>query len=276
MLLIVRHVLFTLLFACAAGPVSAALFVPDSEPWSLWTASDEISAQSIDHAPWQRLLNRYLDSQHPSGINRFDYAAVSPGDRAALANYIDGLQAVDPRRYSRREQRAYWINLYNAVTVALIVDNYPVGSIRKVHGGLLGLGPWKKDLIMVAGESLSLNDIEHRILRPIWSDPRIHYAINCASLGCPNLAAQAYTADNTTGLLDDAASAFVNHSRGVTFADGKLQLSSIYKWFQVDFGASEAGVISHLRQYASPALASQLAGYQGKLSYSYNWDLNAP
>ncbi len=267
--------LVTIIYA-GISTANAALFVPDSEPWSLWAVSDESNAQTIDHSAWQTLLDRYLDAAHPSGINRFDYAAVSAADRATLNSYLVALQAIDPRRYRRAEQRAYWINLYNATTVALIIEHYPVKTIRKVKGGLFGLGPWNESLLEVAGVALTLNDIEHRILRPIWVDRRIHYAVSCASLGCPNLAAQVYTPANTDALLEAGARAYINHPRGAAFHGGNLQVSSIYKWYQVDFGDSPEAVVAHLRQYAAPPLAGQLATWNGKLRYDYDWNLNAP
>lgn len=254
----------------------AALFVPESDLWDIWAASDEASMATIDHSRWQEILDRYLVTDHPSGVNRFEYGAITDGDKSLLRGYLGTLQALDPRSFSRAEQRAYWINLYNAVTVELVVDHYPVRSIRKINGGLLGLGPWSDTVVVVAGESLSLNDIEHRILRPIYADPRIHYAVNCASLGCPNLAGRAYTAANTESLLEAGARAYVNHPRGVDLADGKLRVSSIYKWFKVDFGGTDERLIQHLGQYAEPELAQRLAAYDGKIRYDYDWDLNAP
>jgi hypothetical protein len=272
--IVTRALAATLLIGLASA--AEAALVPESDLWPIWDASDETNERMIDHTSWQRILDRYLDANHPSGISRFDYAGVSPDDKAALEAYLDALQATDPRDYNRAEQRAYWINLYNAGTVALIIDNYPVKSIRKIYGGLFGLGPWNEPLLTVAGEALSLNDIEHRILRPIWSDPRIHYAVNCASVGCPNLAARAYTATNTEGLLDAGARAYVNHPRGAEFESGRLRVSSIYDWYQVDFGDSAAGVIAHLARYAEPEFAERLAQYDGKLRFGYDWNLNQP
>ena len=128
----------------------------------------------------------------------------------------------------------------------------------------------------VEGERLSLNDIEHRILRPIGKDPRIHYAVNCASLGCPNLSPVAFTARNTETLLSQYATDFINHPRGATFTRNRMKVSSIYVWFQDDFGGSSAGDIQHMRQYAKGDLARQLAEYHGGLDDDYDWDLNQP
>jgi hypothetical protein len=221
-------------------------------------------------------------TEHPSGINRLRYGAVSEADRAALAAYLERLQAVPVSQLARAEQKAYWINLYNALTVHIVLEHYPVDSIREINtsGGLLGVlglgGPWDAEVAAVEGVSLSLNDIEHRILRPGWEDPRIHYAVNCASLGCPNLAPEPYTAANTERLLEAGARAYVNHPRGARFEGDTLHVSSIYVWFQADFGGDTAGVVRHLRRYAGPALAERLAGYRGDLEHSYDWRLDSP
>ena len=129
-------------------------------------------------------------------------------------------------------------------------------------------------MLAVEGEKLSLDDVEHRILRPIWRDGRIHYALNCASLGCPNLQPTAYTGASTDTLLEKGAREFVNHPRGVAIQKGKLQVSSIYVWFQEDFGRGAADLIEHWLEYAEPALADALEKYQGGLAHDYDWRLN--
>ena len=236
----------------------------------------------IDHTAWQDILNAYLRS-HSSGINRFDYPALkaSAGDSAKLADYLAHLQGLDPRDYSQREQKAYWINLYNALTVQVVVEAYPVDSIRdisnRVLGGLIPLGPWGDLRAQVAGLDLTLDNIEHGILRPIYRDNRIHYAVNCASLGCPNLPAMAFTAANTEALLEAGARAYVNHPRGVDFVDDdSMVISSIYDWFAEDFGNSEEGVIEHLARFADEELAQRLRNFQGAVDYQYDWNLNQP
>jgi hypothetical protein len=265
-----------LTFILVSMGAQAKLFVPDSELWGIWNVADESSTATIDHGDWQQVLDAYLVTAGTDGINRFDYANITDGDRARLKGYIEQLAAIDPRTYPRTEQRAYWINLYNALTVDVVLQYYPVKSIRDIERGLLGSGPWKKQLVEVAGQPLTLNDIEHRILRPIWRDPRTHYAVNCASLGCPNLAARAYTAADIESLLDEAARAYINHPRGVAFENGRLTLSSIYNWFDVDFGESDVAVLEHLAKYAAPDLAGRLAGYDGRIKYDYDWRLNRP
>ena len=252
-----------------------ALFAPKAELWERWQNHDGSSSATIDHGAWSVLLGRYLVADG-SGLNRFDYAGVAEADRAALQTYIDGLAALPISSYSRPEQQAYWINLYNALTVALILEHYPVDSIRDIDisPGLFADGPWDKALVEVEGEALSLNDIEHRILRPIWRDPRIHYAVNCASVGCPNLLPEAFTSERLEAQLDGAARAYINNPRGARVEDGKLVVSSIYVWFAEDFGGNDAGVIAHLKRYADQPLAEHLKGQKAIADHGYDWDLN--
>ena len=259
--------------AANAG-VLERLFAPSAQVWSFWdthgTATDV-----IDHSPWQRFLQNHV-RPGDDGINRVEYAKVTAAERAALRNYIERLQKINIRDYGRDEQLAYWINLYNAVTVNVVLEHYPVASIRDIDisPGFLSFGPWDKKLLSIEGQAVSLNDIEHRILRPIWKDPRLHYALNCASLGCPNLQTTAFTAVNTPALLDASARDYVNHPRGVSIIDGELRVSSIYSWFREDFGDSDADVIKHLRRYASAELAAELAGFDHIDDDDYDWSLN--
>lgn len=254
---------------------------PDSNALAFWSESNEENTQTINHDSWQLLLNRYLNSNHPSGIHRFNYAAVTTEDQKALDVYLKEMQQLNPRRFSRAEQKAYWINLYNALTVELILKSYPVTSITKLGDSFLSFGPWDDNVANIERHDLSLNDIEHRILRPLFRDNRIHYAINCASLSCPNLAATAYTATNTHSQLEEAARQYINHPRGVTFEgvrpeETTLKVSSIYHWYLEDFGNSDQALISHLTNYAEPPLAEQLRQYDGDIESHYNWALNEP
>jgi len=252
-----------------------ALFAPSAELWDRWQAHDPASGETVDHSEWNRLLTAYLRPAD-DGVARFAYAEVNDGDKAALGAYLDGLAAVPISRHNRAEQFAYWVNLYNALTVKVILDHYPVESIRDIDisPGLFADGPWDKALVTIEGESVSLNDIEHRILRPIWRDPRIHYAVNCASIGCPDLQDMAFTGSNAEELLDTAARAYVNHPRGAQVVDGKLVLSSIYVWFGEDFGDSDEKVVVHLKRYAGDELSAALDGVSEIEDHVYDWALN--
>ncbi len=266
-----RATLITLAAAATltAIPAMAAPSASLSDPhWNQFG-----SAGDVDHSAWGGFLSRYVQPD-ATGLNLVRYGAVTPGDKQALKGYIASLEAAQPTAMNRDAAMAYWINLYNAKTVDLILDNYPVESIRKIGGGLFSSGPWDDKNMTVEGRSLSLNDVEHGILRPIWNDPRIHYAVNCASIGCPNLATQAWNSGNLAGMLDQAARSYVNHPRGASVEGGRLYVSSIYEWYQVDFGGNDAGVIAHLRQYASGDLANALGGVTAIANDRYDWNLN--
>jgi hypothetical protein len=256
--------------------ISTANAAPSPDLWPHWQTFAKDSRQVVDHTLWDTLLKTYLITNHPSGINRFRYANVTPSDKQLLGNYLNSLQKIKVSILNRQEQKAFWINLYNALTVRVILDHYPVKSIMDIDisPGFFSNGPWDAKLLKIEGLEVSLNDIEHRILRPIFKDNRAHYALNCASLGCPNLQAEAFTAQNTDELLETGAREYINSPRGAQMVRGKLHVSSIYSWFQVDFGDSAQGVIKHLRKYASGDLARALRNYNGSLKFDYNWNLN--
>jgi hypothetical protein len=263
-------------FIVVLGVVALASAAPKSELWPKWQGHDAQSQTRIDHGLWNGFLKSYLISNHPSGINRVRYVFVSPQDRKKLEEYIAMMQQIQVSSLNRREQKACWINLYNALTVRVILDHYPVKSIRDIDisPGWFADGPWGAKLLKIEGEAISLDDIEHKILRPIWKDNRVHYAVNCASLGCPNLQPEAFTGDNTERLLGKSAREYVNHQRGAQIEKNRLVLSSIYKWFQVDFGGSEEGVMGHLLQFGGKPLTESLEGFKGKITYDYDWRLN--
>lgn len=265
-----------LLVAVLALPVAAA--GPKAELWDRWQAHDPASTTRLDHGAWGQFLDSYLKLEPQDG-NRVDYARVTAADKAALAGYLAKMEAVAVSRLNRPEQLAFWINLYNALTVKVVLDHWPVTSIRDIDisPGLFSDGPWGKKLLVVEGEKLALDDIEHRILRPIWKDPRIHYAVNCASIGCPDLAPRPYTSDTADAMLTAAAKAYVNSSRGVRVDDdGGLIISKIYDWFIDDFGGTEAGVLAHLARYAEADLKARLSGRTEIDDHAYDWRVNAP
>ena len=139
---------------------------PNAELWPYWQVFDAKSTMVIDHGPWDRFLKTYI-KKGPDGVNRIPYGRVNKADRKGLGRYLEGLRSVPVRRLNRDEQRAFWINLYNALTVQMILQSYPLDSIKDLDD------PWDRKLFEVEAKALSLNDIEHRILRPIWRDPRM-------------------------------------------------------------------------------------------------------
>jgi hypothetical protein len=267
-----RHIL-TALVLLHISMTSTAFAGPEADLWPRWSARDADSSEVIDHGAWDVWLGRFVVTS-ADGINRVAYGRVAADDRKALQAYIQSLAALDISTYNRAEQFAYWVNLYNALTIDVVLEHYPVESIREIKSGFFSFGPWGMELITVNGEALTLDDIEHRILRPIWQDARIHYAVNCASLGCPNLQPQAFTATNTESLLETAAREFINHPRGALVEDGRLVVSSIYDWFDDDFGGNDRGVIEHLKTYADTDLRSALSGVDRISEDRYDWQIN--
>lgn len=264
-----------LLLGPLASGKALAREMPDAEPWDRWTQHDERAPRVLDHTLWDRFVSRYVVAA-PDGMTRVRYADIDSDDRGYLRVYLDQLQRTEVSRLRRDEQRAYWINLYNAFTVRLVMERYPMASLRSVDisPGYFTRGPWGAQLMKVEDQTLSLDDIEHRILRPIWKDVRLHYALCRATLGAPGLSAQAYTASNTEAQLEAAARAFVNHPRGARVVDGKLHASSLYQWFKDDFGGKDADVIAHLLQYAAPPLAENLRDARRLRDGGYDWALN--
>jgi hypothetical protein len=262
----------------APRPALAAfesLFAPKADLWPRWATHDPASTATVDHAPWDRFLKRYV-TRDPQGLNRIAYGRVTASDRQTLAHYIAGLAATPVSKLNRAQQFVFWVNLYNALTVRLVVEHYPVKSIRDIDisPGLFADGPWGKKLVTIEGGRVGLDDIEHRILRPIWRDPRIHYAVNCASVGCPNLRRDAFTAANAERLLEAGARDYVNSPRGARVTRDGLVVSSIYVWFQADFGGSDRSVIAHLARYADPDLKAKLAKATTIAGHAYDWRLN--
>ncbi len=261
--------------AAAAPSFIESLFAPSAKLWPRWQAHEPASTRLVDHTAWNAFLQRRV-RRRVDGVMGVEYQAVTAEERGALRDYLDRLAAVPVSALARAEQYAFWVNLYNALTVRIVLDHPGKASIRDIalSGGLFDSGPWSTRVITVEAEGLTLNDIEHRILRPIWRDPRTHYALNCASVGCPDLRATAYTAAELAGALDAAARAYVSHPRGVEAGPDGLTLSSIYNWFADDFGG-EAGVLAHLRRYAAPALLAAIDRAPRVIGYRYDWTLNS-
>ncbi len=258
------------------GVRAAGASIAGSGAWEHWRPAAIEQRLEVDHDAWGKLLERYLVTDDPAGVFLFDYGAVSADDRQLLTSYIHALARLPVADLTRDQQMAYWLNLYNALTVRTILDAWPVRSIREIRSGIFTPGPWKRKLIRVDGIELTLDDIEHRILRPLFQDARVHFAVNCASIGCPDLAAQPFTADRLETMLQAAAKSYVAHARGVSFVDGTLSLSSIFDWYGADFGADREALLSAISAYAEPGVAARLRAWRGRIRYEYNWAINAP
>ncbi|CDZ77944.1 hypothetical protein BN59_02240 [Legionella massiliensis] len=244
--------------------------------WPKWEVNNPLSEAVVPHDDWQEFLSRRVVTNE-EGINLVDYPHLTKEDYDLLKNYVNKMSKIDIDNYNRNEQLAFWINLYNALTVKVIADYYPVGSIEEINisPGLFSIGPWGKKLIVVDESSLSLDEIQNRIIRPVWNDQRALYALNNGSIGAANLSKKVYQGATLDAALDEAAFGYINSLRGVQVIEGSLIVSKIYEWFSEDFGGTKQDVIIHLKQFAKEPLSSQLKHVNNIDSYVYNWHLNS-
>ena len=248
---------------------------PQAAPQVFQTA--EVAAPQVNAAVsnYTTVLQRRI-TRGGAGLNLFDYAgAKAAGEYNVIKAYTDHLASQNPDTFPEADQIAYWANLYNALTVNLILENYPVKSIRKIKAGAFSIGPWKRDEVTVNGKVLSLNDIEHEILRKRYPNPAmVHYMVNCASIGCPNLPSKPWVGATLDGDRAAAAREFINSPRGVAIKGDELKVSSIYDWFKDDFGGSKSATLDHYREFAGPELRAALDAGAKIDGYDYDWDLN--
>ncbi|WP_147418101.1 DUF547 domain-containing protein [Salinisphaera sp. Q1T1-3] len=265
-----RSILIALVWLTMVTSASAA---PHATPWPRWQAHDASSTKTIDNTAYNAFLARYVVVDH-DGPNGVRYGAVTAADIGRLGAYVAHLESLPIDDYSRNVQRAYWINLYNAETLYLVAVHWPVDSIHDIDSGLFDAGPWDEKRLTVEGVRLSLDDIEHRILRPIWPDGMVHYGLNCAAMSCPSLRARAYTGADVDQALADNARAYINSSQGVHLVHRRLIASRLYHWYAADFGG-RADVLAHLRRFAGPSLTARLTGRDRIDRYTYDWRVNS-
>ena len=214
------------------------------------------STGKIDHSIFDRILKSFVK------YGKVDYKGIK-ADKT-LDNYLKYLASNSVEDgWTKEDKLAYWINAYNAFTIKLIIDNYPLKSITELHNGK----PWDVKWIKLGGQSYSLNQIENEIIRPQFNEPRIHFAVNCAALSCPPLANEAYTAENLDGLLERQTTSFINNRSFNQIKKDKITISKIFEWYAEDFN----NIISFLNQYSKTQINSNAS-----VSYNdYNWDLNS-
>ncbi len=244
---------FILLSACSDP--SAIDVKRDLDAAPLVTVVETIT---FDHREWDQLLHAYVNDK-----GEVDYASI--GNDARLTHYLDQLSKATPSEsWSDNERKAFWINAYNAFTVRLILDHPGVTSIKDINS------PWKLEFFSIGGRKMNLDHVEHVELRKNLNDPRIHYAIVCASFSCPQLWNQAYTAIKLDDQLDDAARRFINDPLRNKLAPERLQLSRIFDWFASDF-TQEGSLIAHINRYAIDPIMKG-----AKVEFlDYDWRLNA-
>jgi hypothetical protein len=220
------------------------------------------------HATWDTLLHR-----HVSAAGKVDYRGFGK-DSLLLNQYLDSLSQhpPDPKNWSREEQLAYWINAYNAFTVKLIVDHYPVKGIQDLHPKPyvpLVNTVWHIKFFRIGNQDFNLDQIEHAILRKQFDEPRIHFAIVCASVSCPPLRNEAYVAEKMEDQLDSQARLFINDPTRNRLQPHQVDISQLFNWFTGDFTKKE-NLIAFLNRYATVKINPD-----AKIDYlEYNWDLN--
>jgi hypothetical protein len=222
-------------------------------------------ADTVDYGTYAELLQAHVRD----GV--VDYAGFKR-DEARLDDYLARVGRVDPERLAREDRFAYYINAYNAWTIKLILTGYPGVKSIKDLGSLLQ-SPWKKPIVHIDGRTLTLDDIEHSILRPQFKDPRVHFAVNCASKGCPPLLAEPYRGAVLDEQLNRVTTAFLNRAGNYRLEGGRFWVSSIFKWFGEDFG----NVLEFYTRYAQGDLKRglQSGGGRIKIDYlDYDWSLN--
>lgn len=223
------------------------------------------TAKPVSHELLSEVLNDYV-----SVDGRVDYGGLQQ-DSLRLNRYLELLENHHPNSsWSSDQRKAYWINAYNAFTLRLIIRNYPTESIKELGGAIYKVNtPWDIRFIFIEGYDYDLNNIEHDILRKEWQDPRIHFAINCASVSCPILLNTAYEADGLNAQLDLAAKRFINDAERNILSGNVAQLSKIFRWFKGDF-TREGDLIAFINRYADrPLNADASIGY-----LDYDWGLN--
>lgn len=232
-------------------------------------------SEAFDFSDWDALVKEYVAPQAVDGvlINAVDYANLKKDSR--YTGLISKLQAYSLESLqSERSKLAFWINVYNILAAKMITDHYPIESIKDV--GSIFKSVWKRPAGKVAGKERTLNDIEHEILRKM-NEPRIHVAIVCASVSCPDLRMEAYTTEKLNDQLDDQMKKFLQSREKGMKLDGKksrVYLSSIFKWFEEDF-ESRGGVLKFISQYISAEEKAIMDNSSIRISYlDYNWKVN--
>lgn len=230
------------------------------------TASPTTAGEAVDHGVYAELLSKYAKN------GRVDYAGFKT-DESRLDQYLGVIERVEPDRLDREEQFAFYINAYNAWTIKLVLTAYPGIKSIKDLGGLFQ-SPWKKEFVRIHGQVLSLDHIEHDILRPRFRDPRVHFAINCASKSCPPLLGEPYRGDRLDAQLTRVTVEFLNQPANSRIEGRHLWVSSIFKWFAEDF---KPNVVDFYLKFAQGDLKQELQAGRDRMELKYldyDWSLN--
>lgn len=225
------------------------------------------NSRPIKHDDWDALVKKHVNED-----GWVDYQGFT-ADSTRLQSYLDQLRANHPNKknWSREEQLAYWINAYNAFTVELILDNYPVESIKDIKSGIPFVnGVWDIEFIKIEDQVYSLNNIEHGIIRPKFNEERIHFAVNCASYSCPKLLNEAFCAEHLDEQLDKVTKAFINNPEKNNIKEDRVEVSKLLTWYWGDFKKKYKSRIEFINKYSSIQVNED-----AEVDYlDYNWSLN--
>ena len=224
------------------------------------------SGTTVDNGLYGELLKKHVRD------GRVDYAGFKT-EEVKLDRYLKILENVDPGILSRNEQFAFYINAYNAWTIKLILSGYPGVTSIKDLGSLLK-SPWKKKIVRIDGKVITLDHVEHEILRPRYKDPRVHFAINCAAKSCPPLRPEPFNGNILERQLDDSTRSFINNPQSYRLDDSELYVSRIFKWFSEDFNED---IFGFFLKYATGNLKKELKSKSERsvvLYLEYDWSLN--
>jgi hypothetical protein len=249
----------------APGPLTALGPAPGHP-----APADAVAARpaAVDHAAFDRLLKKHVNAQ--GLVNYVGFKA----DAKVFNQYLTQLSTNPPApSWSQAEQMAYWINAYNAYTIRLVLDHYPVQSIKDIGSKIqipLVNTPWAAKFFSIGGEKMSLDHVEHDILRKQYNDPRVHFALVCASLSCPRLRPEAYTAARLNQQLDEQGRDFLNNPAKNQVGKTQARLSRYFDWYRSDWEQNGQSVAKWVNRYAATKMDAN-----APISYlDYNWSLN--
>lgn len=256
--------LIAILLIVTAGTAMAA---PTNNLAQHWQPHNADSTATIDHSALTSFLEKYVVKQD-GAPNMVRYGDITQADHKALQAYLASLTRVPLAKYNRNEQLAYWINLYNAALLNLVINHYPIKSVRDIDN------PWNLTVVRIDGINLSLNAIRNRILWPLWHYPILYYGLSWAAIGGPELHDKAYVGDGIYQQLTANARRFIASPQGLTTQDNRLIISKFFEWNSHAFGRTATALISQLREHAKPALSARLDVFHDIAGVRFDWRLN--
>lgn len=256
----------TILAVGAAALTAFATLKPELLPVTTYTMA--AAGPVVDHSSFDRLLKKHVNEKGLVNYKGFK------ADEKEFNQYLALLSKNPPAAsWSKNEQMAYWINAYNAYTIRLVLNYYPVKSIKDIGSSIqipFVTTPWAAKFFSIGGEKMSLDNIEHGTLRKKYDDPRIHFALVCASRSCAQLRNEAYTAAKLESQLDDQGRDFVNDPAKNNIAPGKVQLSKYFDWYKSDWTKNGQSVAKWINRYSKTKIDAQTP----VTFLDYNWKLN--